>query len=89
MTAMPATPPPIAELDLFEAAQRNDVARVTHLLAHGLQAATEFDREHCTALHWAAMNNHWDVLLLLLAHGAVVDARGGDLHATPLHWATR
>ncbi|KAJ3414182.1 hypothetical protein HDV05_006887 [Chytridiales sp. JEL 0842] len=77
------------DLDLYQAAQRGASNRVSALLEAGEVTANSRDAENCTALHWAAINNHLGVARLLIDKGAEVDAIGGDLLATPLHWAAR
>jgi len=73
------------------AAQSGDLSGLHALLPEGVDegVANETDGQGITALHWAAINNNYQVCKLLLERGANVDAVGGDLSATPLHWAAR
>ncbi|TPX58029.1 hypothetical protein PhCBS80983_g03427 [Powellomyces hirtus] len=77
------------ELDLFQAAQQGLLSRIRELLEDGRTRPTDVDTEKCTALHWAAINNHIAVAEYLIEKGAELDAIGGELQATPLHWAAR
>ncbi|KAJ3052767.1 hypothetical protein HK097_005693 [Rhizophlyctis rosea] len=79
----------VQDLDLFQAAQRGILERVTGLIESGGASTADRDKENCTALHWAAINNHMAVARFLIDRGAEVDAFGGELMATPLHWAAR
>ncbi|RKO83431.1 hypothetical protein BDK51DRAFT_19673, partial [Blyttiomyces helicus] len=72
-----------------QAAQKGFLARVTELIESGNVTATHRDAEDCTALHWAAINNHLPVAKYLVDRGADIDAFGGELLATPTHWAAR
>uniref|UniRef100_A0A8C7RRX8 Palmitoyltransferase n=1 Tax=Oncorhynchus mykiss TaxID=8022 RepID=A0A8C7RRX8_ONCMY len=47
------------------------------------------DKENVSLLHWAAINNHAEVVKYYISKGAVIDQLGGDLNSTPLHWAIR
>ncbi|KAJ3286782.1 palmitoyltransferase akr1 [Rhizoclosmatium sp. JEL0117] len=78
-----------ADLDLFQASQHGLLNRVKALIEEGSIAADAVDRENCTALHWAAINNRIAVAKYLVEHGADVNAIGGDLLSTPLQWAAR
>ncbi|KAJ3026922.1 palmitoyltransferase akr1 [Rhizophlyctis rosea] len=77
------------DLDIFQAAQRGILERVTGLVESGEATPVDRDKENCTALHWAAINNHLTIARFLIDRGAEVDAFGGELMATPLHWASR
>ncbi|KAJ3030949.1 UNVERIFIED_CONTAM: Palmitoyltransferase zdhhc13 [Siphonaria sp. JEL0065] len=77
------------ELDLFQAAQHGLVGRVRALVESGAITAVAKDKENCTALHWAAINNRVAVAKFLVEQGADVNAIGGDLLSTPLQWAAR
>ncbi|KAJ3206961.1 Palmitoyltransferase zdhhc13 [Dinochytrium kinnereticum] len=85
--------PPMLEnsqdLDIFEASQKGLLPRVKQLIDVGNVSASARDNENCTALHWAALNNHVVIARLLIERGAEVDAVGGDLMGTALQWASR
>ena len=44
------------------------------------------DKIGCTALHWAALNDRWELMRWLISNGADKDAKANDGHS-PLHWA--
>ncbi|KAJ3251392.1 palmitoyltransferase akr1 [Chytriomyces hyalinus] len=75
-------------LDQFQAAMHGAIQRVAHLIETGADV-NAFDKENCTALHWAAINNRVSVAKLLIEKGATIDVIGGDLLSTPLQWAAR
>ncbi|ORX55907.1 hypothetical protein BCR36DRAFT_581063 [Piromyces finnis] len=77
------------EWTLHQAAQRGLFEAVKNLILSNKANANDKDEQNCSALHWAAINNHLEVAKFLLIHGARVDEKGGDLMATPLHWAAR
>jgi len=77
------------EWTLHQASQRGLFDVVKKLILSNKANANDKDDQNCTALHWAAINNHIEIAKFLLIHGAKVDEKGGDLLATPLHWATR
>lgn len=74
------------ERNIFEAAARNDLIQVTHLLAQG-EAASSLDNKQHTALHWAALHDCHKVAQHLIHHDAPLDAVEADYQQTPLHWA--
>lgn len=82
--AVPPPPPP-----LHAAAQQGDIALIHRLLSDNEATPQDRDAQNCTALHWAAINNHVLACKELLNAGAEVDAVGGDLLATPIQWAAR
>jgi hypothetical protein len=45
------------------------------------------DNEGATALHYATLNGHREIVGLLLAGGADINARDDRFHATPTGWA--
>jgi len=78
-----------ADWTLHQASQRGLFEVVRNLILSNKAGVNDKDDQNCTALHWAAINNHLEIAKFLLIHGARVDEKGGDLMATPLHWATR
>jgi palmitoyltransferase len=78
-----------ADWTLHQASQRGLFEVVKKLILLNEAGANDKDEQNCTALHWAAINNHLEIAKFLLIHGAKVDEKGGDLLATPLHWAAR
>ncbi|KAJ3300650.1 palmitoyltransferase akr1 [Borealophlyctis nickersoniae] len=71
------TLPNIHELDLFQASQRGVLPRVMSLIESGAATPMDRDKENCTALHWAAINNQLPVAKFLVDRGAEIDAYGG------------
>jgi len=47
------------------------------------------DADDCSLLHWAAINDRYEVAQLLIARRCNVNAIGGVLASSPLHWAAR
>ena len=47
------------------------------------------DKEGCSLLHWAAINNRLSYIHMLLDKGADINISGGNLAESPLHWAVR
>ncbi len=71
---------------LVDAARDGDVHAVVHMLREQPESVRAIDARGFTALHWAAIREHWDAVRVLVRGGAPVDAAGGD-GGTPLHWA--
>lgn len=76
-------------MPIVQAVQYNEIERVKELIESGTNHVNEADAENCYLLHWAAINNHADLVRYLIAKGATVDIKGGDLQSTPLHWACK
>ena len=74
--------------EIHDAAEQGDVGKVKTLLKGNPDLVFGKDDRGDTALHWAALNGHKDVVELLLANKAELDAKNnsGD---TPLHWAAQ
>jgi ankyrin repeat protein len=72
---------------LFTACIKGQLSLVEQFLLS--QSVNSRDSDNCTALHWAAINNHLNIVTFLISQGADIDALGGNLQATPLHWAAR
>lgn len=83
----PPPKPPVADMDIVQAVQYNELERVKELVETGGTNVNAPDQEGCYLLHWASINNHVELARYLIAKGAEVDLKGGDLKATPLHWA--
>ncbi|EPS38222.1 hypothetical protein H072_7992 [Dactylellina haptotyla CBS 200.50] len=82
----PSNPPPP---DIMRMAQLGDEAGIRTLLDAGKISANYADPEGITPLHWAAINNRYNVCKLLLEAGADVNAVGGESVATPAMWAAQ
>ena len=85
-------PPPVENIDpsqmnIVQAIQFNELERVKQLIESGQADVNAPDSERCYLLHWAAINNHVDLVRYLIARGATIDIKGGDLQSTPLHWS--
>ena len=83
----PVSPPAAGEMTAAQAVQYNEVNRLKELIESDTNLVNAPDIEGCYLLHWAAINNHVEILRYLIAKGATVDIKGGDLQSTPLHWA--
>ena len=77
-----------AESPVADAAQTGDVAEVRALLQQGADVNAA-QTDGLTALHWAAMNNHTDIIDVLLYAGATVKPLTRVGGYTPLHLAAR
>lgn len=85
----PPPKPDTKDMNAVQAVQYNELERVKELIESGQTDVNTPDSEGCYLLHWAAINNHVEIIRYLIAKGAVVDMKGGDLKSTPLHWACR
>jgi hypothetical protein len=72
---------------LFAAVKSGDTGHVRQLLASDSTSVTAKDNEGATALHYAALQGHREIVALLLEHGADINARDEEFHATPAGWA--
>ncbi|CAF1379307.1 unnamed protein product [Rotaria magnacalcarata] len=85
----PPPKPDPTQMSIVQAVQYNEIERVKQLIESGQVDVNTPDQEGCYLLHWAAINNHIELIRYLIAKGATVDLIGGDLKSTPLHWACR
>ncbi|XP_064869035.1 putative palmitoyltransferase ZDHHC13 isoform X1 [Oncorhynchus nerka] len=74
--------------DIVKATQFGILDRCKELMEAGYNVRQP-DKENVSLLHWAAINNHAEVVKYYISKGAVIDQLGGDLNSTPLHWAIR
>jgi hypothetical protein len=72
--------------ELFTAVASGNVAQVRELLAADPGAANVTDNEGATALHYATLHGHRDIVDLLVARGADINARDERFGATPAGW---
>ena len=72
--------------DLFQASRDGRLDQVESILSADPGAVRSTDASGYTALHWAAIQESWDVFQALLEAGSDVNAVGGD-GGSPLHWA--
>ncbi|XP_007893245.2 protein phosphatase 1 regulatory subunit 16A [Callorhinchus milii] len=73
-------------IQLLEAASRNDVEEVQQLLKNGI-APDLYNEDGLTALHQCCIDDYKEIVKLLLAEGADVNACDSELW-TPLHAAS-
>ncbi|CAF1476076.1 unnamed protein product [Adineta steineri] len=85
----PPPKPSPAEMSIVQAIQYNELDRAKEIIESGQTDVNTPDEEGCYLLHWAAINNHVEIIRYLISKGASVDIKGGDLQSTPLHWACR
>ncbi len=76
------------ESPVADAAQTGDIAEVRALLQQGADVNAA-QTDGLTALHWAAMNNHGEIIDVLLYAGATVKPLTRVGGYTPLHLAAR
>ncbi|KAF2797334.1 hypothetical protein K505DRAFT_347346 [Melanomma pulvis-pyrius CBS 109.77] len=77
------------EDDLMQLARLGEIGAIQKLFDGGKYDATYADEQGITALHWAAINNHYALCHYLIQSGANVNAKGGDAVATPVLWAAK
>lgn len=75
-------------LDTIAAVQEGDYEAIKNVLSNRIVSVNAKDHDHCTLLHWAAINNRVKIANLLIEYGAEHVA-GGILQETPLQWALR
>jgi hypothetical protein len=73
--------------ELFSAVESGNTARVRELLAADPGMTRAKEDEGATALHYATLHGHREIVELLLKNGADINARDGRFHATPSGWA--
>jgi ankyrin repeat protein len=72
---------------LIKAAKSNDIAQIQALLNSGADVNTK-DNDNKTALMWAALKGHANVVKLLLDKGAYVHVKSRSSGKTALQYAT-
>ena len=94
----PADPPAAGHIYLYTlgqgstllhiAAQQNRLAIAKRLLGAGADVNVKGGYDDGSPLHFAAWDNHPEMIRLLLEHGANIEQRSGNNHNnTPLGWA--
>lgn len=58
------------------------------ILNHGI-SVNAADENNCSLLHWAAINQRIEIILLLISHAVNINQIGGDFKETPVQWAIR
>jgi ankyrin repeat protein len=71
---------------VVEAAKNGDLETVRTILARDPSKLDATDENKYTALHWACMRAHWDVVKYLIEEGADLNVVGGD-GGTQINWA--
>jgi ankyrin repeat protein len=71
---------------IVEAAKKGDLQTVETILEKDPSQLDVTDQDVYTALHWASMRAHWDVVKYLIERGADLNVVGGD-GGTPINWA--
>jgi ankyrin repeat protein len=71
----------------MEAAKQGDLERVRGILEANGRLVGEKDTLGATALHYAALNGHRDIVRLLLERGADINCGDSQFGATPAGWA--
>jgi hypothetical protein len=75
--------------DIVSAVQLGDLDVIVDAIETKIVDAKAVDRDGCSLLHWAAINNRCEIATYLLGNGADVNAAGGVLQEIPLAWAVR
>ncbi|EPY54155.1 palmitoyltransferase [Schizosaccharomyces cryophilus OY26] len=75
--------------NLFAAASQGDIECIKDYINSGTSSIDDKDERGATALHWAALNQQFEVCNYLLDKGIDVNSPTVDLRATPLHWAAK
>jgi len=71
---------------IVEAAKNGDFQAVKNILKHDPSKLDAKNEDGYTALHWACMRAHWDVVKYLIEKGADLNVVGGD-GGTQINWA--
>lgn len=75
--------------DIVSAVQLGDLDVIVDAIETKIIDAKAVDKDGCSLLHWAAINNRCEVARYLIDNGANVNAAGGLLMELPLAWAVR
>ena len=71
---------------IVEAAKYGDLKTIKTILEKDPTMLNVKSQDGYTALHWACMRAHWDVVKYLVAKGADLNVVGGD-GGTQINWA--
>ncbi len=75
--------------DIVASVQNGDLDVVMDVINRQFIDACAVDKDGCSLLHWAAINNRIEIAKFLLQNGAKVNVVGGLLGELPLAWAVR
>lgn len=75
--------------DIMTAARSGNIQTVNGLLARDASLVTAVDGDGATALHYAALYGHRDIVRLLAERGGDINRRDEHFDATPTGWAIR
>jgi ankyrin repeat protein len=73
--------------DLCSAVTQGDINRVRQVLDGDRELVHQRDESGATALHYATLNGHREIVELLLERGAEINKTDGEFGATPTGWA--
>ena len=73
--------------DFWEAAKQGDLARMRRCLDEDASLRDARDPSGATALHYAALHGHLEIVRLLFERGANINVPDGRYGATPAGWA--
>lgn len=77
-------------VDVIQAVQEGDIEIVAQAIDMRLVSANATDKDGCTLLHWAAINNRRAIAAFLIDSCGVDNVGGGGvLNENPLQWAIR
>lgn len=74
---------------LIHAVQWGDINYVEHAIEKYGFSADSHDRDNCSLLHWAAINNRLEIARYLIRKNANINSAGGNNCEIPLQWAAR
>jgi palmitoyltransferase len=74
---------------LIKAVQFGDFRTFQSMIEDSKISVSAADRDGCSLLHWAAINNRIRMCRYLIENGANINCVGGTLLEIPLQWAIR
>lgn len=72
---------------LFSAIKEGGIEAVVQIVESDSSLVTKRDREGATALHYAALNGHKEIVEYLLSKGGQINSPDSKFGATPMGWA--
>ena len=80
-------------LDIVKAVQEGNYEFIQNTLIDrdriNISIVNTIDKDRCSLLHWAAINNRIEIANFLIEQGLSHALPGGILEETPLQWAIR